>query len=519
MKHIKKIKLKNFKKFETFTIDFDSEINLFIGDNEAGKSSILTAIDIALSGSRNKIETHGLDNLFNQNTIDTFLSSEKKYEDLPVLFVELYFNEQHNPDLNGKINSDNVVCDGFRFLCEPNDEWGKDIKEILSNEEPNFPYEYYTLSFKTFSGDNYSGYKKYFKHILIDSSQISNEYATKEYVKAMYNSSIVDSERFQHHNQYRKQKELFRENNLKELNARITDYAFSIRNNSKANVETDLTLTEDNINIENKGKGKQCFIKTSFALNKSNNVMDVIMLEEPENHLSHIHMKKLISKIRESTQKQLFITTHSDLISTRLDLRKAILLNSNSSKPILLKDLPEKTAKFFIKAPDNNILEFVLSKKVLLVEGDAEYILMEAFFKNITLTNLENSDVHIISVGGTGFKRYMDLARLLKIKTAIIRDNDKDFAKNCVDNYLDYTENFIKVFSDENNLRYTFEVCMHQDNESICEELFSKGRKTLTVLDYMLSNKAESAYGILDLKSNQIIAPQYIKEAIEWIRK
>ena len=38
----------------------------------------------------------------------------------------------------------------------------------------------------------------------------------------------------------------------------------------------------------------------------------------------------------------------------------------------------------FIKAPDNNILEFILSKKVILVEGDAEYILAEALFKNST---------------------------------------------------------------------------------------------------------------------------------------
>lgn len=35
-----------------------------------------------------------------------------------------------------------------------------------------------------------------------------------------------------------------------------------------------------------------------------------------------------------------------------------------------------------MKAPDNNILEYVLSKKVILVEGDAEFILMEALYKN-----------------------------------------------------------------------------------------------------------------------------------------
>lgn len=68
------------------------------------------------------------------------------------------------------------------------------------------------------------------------------------------------------------------------------------------------------------------------------------------------------------------------MISSRLNLRNSILLNSNSNVPVHLKGIDEDTAKFFIKAPDNNILEFVLSKKVILVEGDAEFLLMESFF-------------------------------------------------------------------------------------------------------------------------------------------
>lgn len=61
---IKKIKLHNFKRFQNFSVELDNKINLFIGDNELGKSSILSAIDIVLSGSRTKVETIGLDSLF-----------------------------------------------------------------------------------------------------------------------------------------------------------------------------------------------------------------------------------------------------------------------------------------------------------------------------------------------------------------------------------------------------------------------------------------------------------------------
>jgi len=519
MKSIEKIKLQNFKRFQEFTVSLDEEINLLIGDNEAGKSSILSAIDIVLSGSRSKIETFGLDSLFNLSVIQDFLNSEKKYENLPKLFIEVYLNEQNNPDLNGKVNSDEVVCDGLRLICEPNDDLGKEIKEILKQEEANFPFEYYSINFRTFSGENYTGYRKFLKHILIDNTQISNEYATRQYVSSMYQSTVENAEKNKHQNEYRKYKQNFKNTVLKDLNDRISDYSFSIKTNSKSNLENDLTISENEIEIENKGKGRQCFIKTEFTLKKNETDLEVVLIEEPENHLSHINMKKLIQRIASSENKQLLIATHNNLISTRLDLRKSILLNSNSSVPVLLNDLTKETANFFIKASDNNILEFILSEKVILVEGNAEYILMDTFFNNETGEKVENFNIHIISVGGTSFKRYLEISKILKIKTAVIRDNDKNYQANCIDNYSDYADDNIKIFADKNNERYTFEIAIYKDNTVICDKLFNTSRRTLSVQDYMLKNKANAAFELLDKKSNKIIPPEYIKEAIVWINE
>lgn len=519
MKYIKSILLKNFKRFESFAVEFDPELNLLIGDNEAGKSSILLAIDLVLSGSRNKVETYGLENLFNSDAIAEFLAGQKRYEDLPTFSVELYLCEQNNPDVNGKDNSLGLICDGLSLLCAPNDDLSKEIMSILKQEGANFPFEFYSLSFKTFSGDGYSGYRKYLKHILIDNSQINNEHAMREYIKSVYSINALGSEKHIHQNEYRKHKDNFKTNVLSGINQRLEAYAFAIKSSNKANLETDLTLTEDNITIDNKGKGKQCFIKTEFALSKGSEKADVVLIEEPENHLSHLHMKKLIRKIREAKQIQLFITTHNTLVSTRLDLRKSILLNSNSTAPLLLKDLSENTAKFFVKAPDNNIVEFILSEKVILVEGDAEFILMDVFYKEVTGEELDKSNIHIISVGGTSFKRYLDLSMILEIKTAVIRDNDGDYQLKCVDNYKDYKKDFIQVFAETDNLKRTFEITLYNDNQAICDALFKTSRKTLSVQDYMLQHKADSAFELLDKKSTEIKAPGYIRSAIEWIRK
>lgn len=520
MKILQKIKLRNFKRFETFDANLDRSLNLLIGDNEAGKSTILLAVDLILSGSKGKVEAIGLESLFNTDAVSTFLASERRIEDLPILFVEVYLNEQNDPDFNGKNCSENKVCDGLQLLCEPIDELGEEIKHILTQKDPLFPFEYYETRFLTFAGKPYMGYNRPVRHLLIDNTQINNEYATREYIKDLYDSNVEGTERNKHRNEYRRYKEQFRNDVLNDLNRRLEKYSFTIRTSGKANLESDLTISENGITIENMGKGQQCFIKTEFALKKPKNKVniDILLLEEPENHLSHINMKKLIHKIQDQSEKQIFIATHSNLVSARLDLRKCILLNSSSTKHILLSELPEPTAQFFMKAPDNNILEFILSKNVVLVEGDAEYILAESFYKKITGLAPEETDTHIISVGGTSFKRYLDLSRLLKIKTAVIRDNDHNYQQNCIDRYSEYECEYVKVFSDENKERHTFEICLYEDNKAVCDGMFESARKTLSVKDYMLNNKAEAAFLLLLNKEEELLPPKYIAEAIKWIR-
>ncbi len=476
-KVITKLKCLNFRRFSELSVDFDAEMNLLIGDNESGKSSILQALDLIISGSRSKVETIGLENLMNAGVIHDYLATEKEYARLPVMCVEAYLNEQHNPDLNGRNNSEKTNHDGLRLICAPMDDYAAEILEILKEDDPSFPFEYYSIKFQTFSGESYTGYRRFIKHLLLDGSQINNEYATREYVKSVYLANVDDRDRNKHKNEYRKHKAQFRDGVLGNLNDKLDSYKFSVATSSKSNLEADLTITEDGISIDNKGKGRQCFIKTEFALQRSEaaHPLDILLLEEPENHLSHTNMKKLVARIAESEGQQLIVATHNSLICTRLDLRKAIMLNSSSDAPVKLKDLPRNTAKFFIKAPDSNVLEFVLSGKVILVEGDAEYILIQALYKNTSGKNLEETDIHIISVGGTSFKRYLDLAKLLNIRTAVIRDNDHDYERNCVENYKDYVSDSIKVFFEEDNDQNTLEVAIYKDNQVLCDDLFSGG--------------------------------------------
>lgn len=518
---IRRLVLKNFKRFKALELEFDPELNILVGGNEAGKSSVLQAIDLVLSTSRSKVDSIGLEALFNADCIRDFLASARKIADLPELLIEVYFDDlPGRHDLDGRNNSTGADHLGIKMVCKPVDEYTKEIQVILAEKHENFPFEYYGIQFLTFTDEPVFPYKKPLLHLLIDSSLINNEHATREYTRSMYAAHASVAQRNLHGFEYRKAKAKFKDDVFKMMNDELDAYKFDVRTSPKASVETDIIITEDDIPVDSKGKGRQCFIKTEFALRNREHALHVLLLEEPENHLSQVHMRKLIERIRSSVKKQLFIATHSSFIATRLNLRKVQILSEEiPTKPASLKDLSPGTAEFFMKAPDNNVLELALCKKAILVEGDAEFILMEALYKISSHGSSMDADgIHVISVDGTSFKRYLELAKLLSIKVAAIRDNDRDYAANCVANYADHLSECIQVFADPDNDRHTFEVCIFQDNQRICEELFAAGRRTLSVEDYMLKNKTDAAFLLLDKKGTELSSPAYIQQAVAWIR-
>lgn len=91
--YIDKIKMKNYKQFKDLELNFNRNRNILIGENGAGKSSILEAISHVLGASIRDIENKGLQTLFNVEVINHYLESDKKYEDLPELIIEVFISD------------------------------------------------------------------------------------------------------------------------------------------------------------------------------------------------------------------------------------------------------------------------------------------------------------------------------------------------------------------------------------------------------------------------------------------
>jgi putative ATP-dependent endonuclease of OLD family len=75
--YIEKIHCLNFRGFRSRKLEgLNKGINILIGDNDTGKSTLLLAIDLVLGANPNRVETIGLDRLINQQAIDEFLNQD-----------------------------------------------------------------------------------------------------------------------------------------------------------------------------------------------------------------------------------------------------------------------------------------------------------------------------------------------------------------------------------------------------------------------------------------------------------
>lgn len=524
--HIEEIRLKNFKQFREETIKFNKKRNILIGENGVGKTSILRAICYVLNASESPIRDLGLQSLFNNDAIIDFMNSTKKYQNLPKLEVELFLSEDIlNHKINGVHNSKGKTLNGLKMLIVPNDDFSQEISDSLE-ESVIFPFDFYKLQFLTFSDTPYNSYNRFMRYTLIDSTKINSQHATRKLIERIYkNRTDVDKrQRIKH--AYRVHSEQFSTKFSSEFNLNGLDeelYKVTLATGRENALEENLTIYNDkDIDIWNMGQGDSVFINTDYALSNSSDNTQIVLLEEPENHLSYLNMHKLIEKIKSSEDKQTFIATHSNMISSRLDLSNAIFLaNSTATK---LSSLRVNTADFFRKSPDNNILNFILSDKAILVEGDAEYILLDLIYKKQNSKKMYEDNITLISCNGLTFKRYLEIAQLLNKKVAVITDNDSDYTRNILESYSKFFSEKIEVFAPKDNTINTFEIALHKNNEDFLEKYLLKPQMINGVLSFMLKNKAEASFRLLnklesnDKVYNEFTIPTYITEAFKWIR-
>ena len=87
--------VKNFKKFRNREFPFNERVNIIVGDNDTGKSTLLECIELVINGYyRGKpISAQLSPELFNAEATSDYLDSDKKAENLPEIIVEAFIDD------------------------------------------------------------------------------------------------------------------------------------------------------------------------------------------------------------------------------------------------------------------------------------------------------------------------------------------------------------------------------------------------------------------------------------------
>lgn len=521
--YISKISIKNLKKFEECEFEFNQSLNVIIGENAAGKSSILQAINIVLNqkGIDDSKFRNDYGMLMNKNAENVFIDDPKK-STLPKIEITVYLhlsNEIPNHIFSG-IDSNGELSSFIKFEYSYNDDFDTELQSLIEEGDTSFvPYEFYQSSWKTATGP-YHYRKNPLKSIVIDTDKADGD-SFSSYKNQIYNSLSVKTQ----------------SNLSTKLKTQLSVYKEDITSliNGDLNLQADPSriLVRDTLEIFSKdkpiplrqeGSGVENIIKTEIALKSESKL---VLLEEPENHLTFDLAMRQIQFILdlEKSNRQVILTTHNPLIVNRLNLKNVLLLTDN--RFLSLKSLDEDTALYFSRLDNLNILQFMLAKKVILVEGPTEYIVMDTMFKATTNTSLTDEGIHLLSMGGDHAKRFIEVAKMLKNKVLIITDNDGNDARRQSLMSLIETLTNVKLSIPENTAHFTFEAALFYSNQEWFQSDLWKHHRSKTEwgthkelpkeLVYMLNNKVDSALEYdKQIQEKNILVPNYLCEDLEW---
>lgn len=447
--HISKIVIRNFKCFRSdFELDFNNGMNVLVGDNDSGKSTILEAMNLALSGVfhgrflRNDLSEH----VFNREAVEAYVADPKIGP--PELLIELYFDGEGVDEYKGNGNSlKDQDAAGIVFSVRLDEQYRDEYAEFVKGGVTGLPIEYYEIVVESFARKALTTRGISLSAAFIDSSGARYQNGSDAYVSRIVRDFLEDKERVALAKVHREMADAFRRNKeVGEVNKKINEandlldgreLSLAVDLAARSAWESNLITCIDRIPFHFIGKGEQSLAKIAIALaHKRAQNANVLLVEEPENHLSHSRLNQLIDMMSAANEeKQIMLTTHSSFVANKANLMHLIMLHDG--KTTRLSELDPETSTFFQKLAGYDTLRLLLCKKAILVEGDSDELVVQKAYKLKYGKLPIERGVDVISVG-TSFLRFLEIAEKLKKPVAVVTDNDGnvDALKKKYESYL-----------------------------------------------------------------------------------
>ena len=530
---ITKIKIHGYRIYKELILNPNPKMNIIVGGNEAGKSTLMEAITLALTGKINGRSAYEELNSywFNTNLVADFLHERARGQRvaLPEIHIELFFeNNAALQVLCGAINSDvpTNACPGVSLSVIPNPEYQDELNEWMKNPSPLLPIEYYSVDWRSFADNKLTIRPKQLLTAVIDSRTVRSSSGIDFHLRQILSDHLEPSEKASISLLYRGVKASMSDTALAGVNKRIGELhaslydqsiALAMDQSSRTSWESAITPHVNNVPFSMSGQGQQASIKISLAMSRHSGQANFVMIEEPENHLSHTSLTILLSRLKTlaGEQQQLFITTHSTFVLNRLGLDALLLIGRNSVSKI--SELDPDTVSYFQKLPGYDTLRMALANKVVLVEGPSDEIVFERFFQDLFGMRPMEFGIDVISMRGLSLGRCLELCAALDKNVAVLRDNDgidPILLREPLKKWLKSGQRELFIGSVENGRTLEPQIVHHNSEASIRKILGITEAANLTT--WMSREKTETALRIASA-SSKITPPDYMKNAARFI--
>lgn len=441
--YLSEIKLWNFRKYgikngEAFDkaapaldVHFHNGVNVLIGENDSGKTTIIDAIRYVLhtkSGEPIYIDEK-----------DFYKSKEKNSQRTRQLKIECFFDGISDDDAalflewlgvkntgGGKKNFILKVClsakrmDDGRIIPHFYAGMGGEGNS-MSYEARNYLNVVYLKPLRDALQDMTHGYKSRLAQILQAHSVFSDSNKDsdgKHQLEKDYNNlkALVDK-------YFNKDGEQDGSKITKALNTTLKEKFLLQSDNKNAVIQltgselSDILRQLDLVMEDNKsGLGSLnllCMAAELLLFSEKMRGLKLTLVEELEAHLHPQLQLRLIDYLESKGEYgQFILTTHSITLGSTIPLKKLLILKDEEVFPMdddatCCTEFDYRFLQRFLDATKANLF---FAKGLILVEGDAENLLIPTIAKIIG-KDLHEYGVSIVNVGSTAYKRYVNIFR------------------------------------------------------------------------------------------------------------